>query len=178
MKDFTITDYIFSPGVSASGFVDLYSVEDFDITRVIAIINQTKGAVIYATGSTDKRYTSVSGNKIYLNFDTSSHSSSDKLQIVYNSSKALKTQDTDQQELTKLLSRLVKVMENQQACDAGQRQRVIIDAGTITTVSAVTAVTTVSSMTNAAAIAGMGQEQYINIARNAYANSIRNKLTF
>lgn len=171
-KDFVVTDYVFSPGASGVGYVELYSLADFDITRVVSIINQTKGVIIYATGQGATRYTSVSGKKVYLYFNTSSHSASDKLQIIYNSSKALKTQDTDQQELTKLLSRLVKVMENQQACDSAQRQRVTIDAGTLPVV------TTVSTVTNAAAIAGMGQEQYLNIARNAYANSIRNKLFF
>lgn len=175
MKDFLVTDYIFSPGASTAGYVDFINMPDFDITRVVSIINQTKGVIIYATGSAEKRYSSVSGNKVYLFFDTSTHSASDKLQVVYNSSKALKTQDTDQQELTKLLSRLVKVMENQQACDSAQRQRVTIDAGTLPTV---TTVTTCSTVTNAASIAGMNQEQYINIARNTYANSIRNRLFF
>lgn len=198
MKDFLSTDYVFSPGTSGVGYVDFINATDFDITRVVSIINQTKGIIIYATGSVDKRYTSVSGNRVYLNFDTSAQSSTDKLQIVYNSSKALKTNDDDQQDLIKLLSRLVKVMENQQACDSAQRQRVTIDAGTLPAVTTVTTVTTVSTVsavtaitnalpagtnaigaiTNAQLIAGMGQEQFINIARNAYANSIRNRLFF
>lgn len=184
MKDFLVTDYVFSPGASTAGYVDFINISNFDITRVVSIINQTKGVIIYATGSVEKRYTSVSGNKIYLFFDTSTHSASDKLQIVYNSSSALKTADTDQQELTKLLSRLVKVMENQQACDSAQRQRVTIDAGTLPTVTTVGTVTTCSTVTtcntvaNVSQNAGMNQEQYVNIARNAYANSIRNRLFF
>ena len=82
------------------------------------------------------------------------------------------------------MSRLVKIMENQQACDAGQRQRISIDGGTlpsVTTVGTVTTCTTVSSVTsvvNQTSMAGMNQEQYINIARNTYANSIRSKLNF
>lgn len=179
MKDFVVTNYVFSPGVSGAGYVELYSIDDFDITRVVAIINQTKGIIIYSTGSTATRYTSVSGKKIYLYFDTSSHSASDKLQIVYNSSASLKTSDTDQQELTKLLSRLVKVLENQQACDGQQRQRITLDSISASlTLGTVTTVGTVSSVSNAALIAGMGQEQYLNIARNTYSNSIRNKLSF
>ena len=148
MKDFLVTEYIFSPGVSGSGYVEFINLDDFDITRLISIINQTRGVIIYATGSTDKRYTSVSGTRVFLNFDTSTHNSTDKLQIVYNNSQPLKTNDNDQQDLTKLLSRLVKVMENQQACDAGQRQRVTVDAisagvtlPTVTTVGAVTSIT-------------------------------------
>jgi hypothetical protein len=174
-KDFIVTEYTFSPGASSVGYVDLYNLNDFDITRVVSIINQTKGEIIYATGMSDKKYTSVSGRKVYLYYNTSSHSASDKLQIVYNTTNSSKSSDTDTQEMIKLLSRLVKIAENQQATDAGQRQRVTIDAGTLPTV---TTVSTVTSATNVAAIASMGQEQYINIARNTYANSIRNKLFF
>lgn len=191
MKDFTLIDYIFSPGVSGSGYVDFIGATDFNISRVVAIINQTKGVVIYATGSTDTRYTSISGNKVYLFFDTSTHSSSDKLQIVYNYSAPLATSDNDTREMIKLLSRLVKIAENQQATDSSQRQRVTLDTALPTgantvgavniaasqTLATVTTVSTVTSMTNAAAIAGMDREMYINIARNTYANSIRNKIT-
>ena len=187
MKDFKVTEYVFSPGASSVGYVNLYNLSDFDINRVVAIINQTRGVVIYATGSSAKRFTSVSGTTIYLNFDTSSHSASDELQIVYNSSAPLKTDDTDTREMIKLLSRLVKIAENQQATDAGQRQRTTIDSITNgLTLSNVTVVGTVSSITggtittvsNANQIAGMAQEQYINIARNTYANSIRSKIGF
>ena len=184
MKDFSIIDYVFSPGASSVGYVDFIGATDFDITRVVAIINQTKGVVIYATGSTDTRYTSISDKRVFLFFDTSTHSASDKLQIVYNSKKALTTSDSEGNELIRLMSRLVKIMENQQACDAGQRQRISIDGGTlpsVTTVGTVTTCTTVSSVTsvvNQTSMAGMNQEQYINIARNTYANSIRSKLNF
>ena len=99
MKDFSIIDYVFSPGASSVGYVDFIGATDFDITRVVAIINQTKGVVIYATGSTDTRYTSISDKRVFLFFDTSTHSASDKLQIVYNSKKALTTSDSEGNEL-------------------------------------------------------------------------------
>ena len=186
MKDFLVTEYIFSPGISGNGYVEFINLDDFDITRLVSIINQTRGVIIYATGSVEKAYSSISGKRVFLNFATSTHNSNDKLQIVYNSSTSLKTTDNEQQDLIKLLSRLVKIMENQQACDSAQRQRVTIDAGTLPTVSAVTQITNglpagnnaIGAITNAAQIAGMNQEQYINIARNVYANSIRSKLEF
>jgi hypothetical protein len=188
MKDFNVTEYVFFPGVSGAGYVDLYNLSDFDITRVVAIINQTKGVVIYATGSASKRYTSISGNKVYLFYDTSSHSATDKLQIVYNTSKSLKTSDTDTQEMIKLLSRLVKIAENQQSTDSAQRQRMIVDNTSLTVTQAtatnlnatvsIAASQTLATVTNLATTANMGQEQFINIARNAYANSIRNKIFF
>lgn len=190
MKDFLVTEYIFFPGVSGSGYVEFINLDDFDITRLISIINQTRGVIIYATGSVEKAYSSFSGKRVFLNFNTSTHNANDKLQIVYNNSQALKTTDNNQQDLTKLLSRLVKVMENQQACDAGQRQRITVDAFTaglsLPTVGAVTSITNalpagtnaVGAITNVQQVASMGQEQYINIARNVYANSIRSKLDF
>ena len=187
MKDFSIIDYVFSPGASSVGYVDFIGATDFDITRVVAIINQTKGVVIYATGSTDTRYTSISDKRVFLFFDTSTHSASDKLQIVYNSKKALITSDSEGNELIRLMGRLVKIMENQQATDAGQRQKMTIDSITsaltlsnVTTVGTVSTITggTITTLSNAASIAGMSQEQYINIARNTYANSIRSKLNF
>ena len=188
MKDFITPVYQFSPGTSTNGYVDLLDLPDFTIERLVCVINQTKGVVIYATGSTDKRYTSVSGNRIYLFYDTSTHSSSDKLQVVYNYSEPQATNDSETRDIIKLLSRLVKIAENQQATDSAQRQRVTVDsalpAGANTiggvniaagqTLGTVTTVGTVSAIT---AVAGMDREMYINIARNTYANSIRSKLT-
>lgn len=84
-------------------------------------------------------------------------------------------------DLLRMLSRLVKMMESNAIVDSAQRQRIVIDAGTVTTVSTVSTVQTVQAVngvTNVAANAGMDREQYINIARNTYANSIRSQLTF
>jgi hypothetical protein len=186
MKDFLTTEYIFLPGISGSGYVEFINLDDFDITRLVSIINQTRGVVIYATGSVEKAYSSISGKRVFLNFDTSTHNAGDKLQIIYKSSRPLKTTDIEQQDLIRLLNRLVKIMENQQACDAAQRQRVTIDAGILPTVTTVSSVTAIANALPAgtniigsiAQMAGMNQEQYINIARNAYANSIRSKLEF
>jgi hypothetical protein len=95
-----------------------------------------------------------------------------------------------------LLSRIVKLLESNAVVDSAQRQRVNVDtasyapftltgAGTTAGVLRVTlptdstgilaGVTTVSNLTT---VGGMDREQYINIARNAYANGIRSKLIF
>jgi hypothetical protein len=84
MKDFFISNYTFTPGVSGVGAVNLYGIKNFDISRLVAIINQTKGEVIYATGAAATRYTNVSSTTVTLFYNTSTHSSSDVLQIVYN----------------------------------------------------------------------------------------------
>ena len=75
-----------------------------------------------------------------------------------------------------LLSRLVKTLESIQVVDAQQRQRVTVDA-----LTAGLTLGTVSSVGNVAAqtgMAGMDREMYINIAKQTYANSIRQRLTF
>jgi NADPH:quinone reductase-like Zn-dependent oxidoreductase len=84
--------------------------------------------------------------------------------------------------LLRMLSRLVKILECNAVVDQQQRQRVTIDAitgsltlGTVTTVGTVTTLSTVSAQTT---LAGMDREMYINIAKNTYANSIRSQLTF
>jgi hypothetical protein len=47
----------------------------------------------------------------------------------------------------------------------------------VTTVSTVTTVTNAVPVGNVATIAGMGDEQYINISRQTAANCIRQRLT-
>lgn len=92
-----------------------------------------------------------------------------------------------------LLRRMVKLLESQSATDIANRQRLTLDSitagvtlptvtavGTVTTVSAVTGITNAlpSGTNNIGFINGQDQRQFIDIARNNYANSIRNKLTF
>jgi hypothetical protein len=88
-------------------------------------------------------------------------------------------------DLLRMLSRLVKILECNAVVDQQQRQRVTIDAiassltlGAVSTVTTVSTVNTVSSISNVAANAGMDREQYINIAKQTYANSIRSQLSF
>jgi hypothetical protein len=78
-----------------------------------------------------------------------------------------------------LLRRIVKLLESNAVVDAANRQRVIVE-GTATVAGTVNVgtVTTVTAVSNVAAVAGYAQQQYIDIARNAYANGIRSKLNF
>ena len=82
--------------------------------------------------------------------------------------------------LISLLERLVKISESNQVVDSAQRQRITLDAITagitLPAVATVTAVTTVSTVSNITQNAGMDREQYINIAKQTYASSIRNRL--
>ena len=87
--------------------------------------------------------------------------------------------------LLAMLSRMVKLLESNAIVDQQQRQRITLDAiaasltlAAVTTVTTVSTVSTVSSITNMAANAGMDREQYINIAKQTYAASIRSRLEF
>ena len=87
-------------------------------------------------------------------------------------------------DLLRMLSRLVKMLESNAIVDQQQRQRITLDAitgsltlGTVSTVSTISNIAA-GTLTNIVANAGMDREQYINIARNTYANSIRSQLTF
>lgn len=79
-------------------------------------------------------------------------------------------------DLLVMLSRIVKLLESNAVVDSAQRQRVSLD--TVAAGVTLPAVTTVSTLTNAASIAGMDREQFINIAKQTYATSIRSQLSF
>jgi predicted RNA-binding protein Jag len=91
------------------------------------------------------------------------------------------------------LRRIVKLMESQATVDGANRQRVTVDAitgaltlATVTTVGTVSSITggTITTITNPvplgnlATLASYDQRQFIDGARNAYANSIRQNLIF
>jgi hypothetical protein len=73
------------------------------------------------------------------------------------------------------LRRIAKILENQQAVDPQQRQRITIDA--IASVTLPT-VTTVSSVTNIVGLFSWNQQILADPARTAYNTGIRNQLTF
>jgi hypothetical protein len=83
MKSFITPAYTFTPGASGVGTVNLSGIAGFNVKFLVAIINQTRGTVIYATGSTDTRYTALSGTTLTLFADTTGHSSGDVLQVIY-----------------------------------------------------------------------------------------------
>jgi hypothetical protein len=83
MKTFIRPSYTFTPGASGAGTVDLSSISGFDIKKLVAIINQTDGVVIYSTGAAATRYTSEAAGVVTLFKDTSTMSGSDVLQIIY-----------------------------------------------------------------------------------------------
>lgn len=83
MKKFITPTYTFTPGISGVGSVNVSGIASFNIKRLVSIINQTRGIVIYSTASPSLKYTNVSGTTVTLNFDTSAQNAADNLQIIY-----------------------------------------------------------------------------------------------
>jgi hypothetical protein len=83
------------------------------------------------------------------------------------------------EDLLVMMGRMLKVLESNAVVDIAQRQRITLDA--ITTglsLSTIIAVNNVANVAAQTAMAGMDREMYINIARQAYASSIRSQLQF
>ena len=81
--------------------------------------------------------------------------------------------------LLEMLMRIVKLLESNAVVDQQQRQRLTLDAITANlTLSSVGSLSNVTTVANLAALAGMDREQFINIAKQTYSQSIRSQLTF
>jgi hypothetical protein len=83
MKSFITPTYVFTPGASGVGTVNLSGISGFNIKNLVAVINQTRGVVIYATGGALTKYTALAGTTLTLFVDTSTHNSGDVLQVIY-----------------------------------------------------------------------------------------------
>lgn len=89
MKKFITPTYTFTPGASGVGTVDLSGISGFDKKNLVSIINQTRGVIIYATGSTALRYTNVTGTVVTLFYDTTTQNNADILQVIYEDNSAI-----------------------------------------------------------------------------------------
>lgn len=169
MKTFTSTRTIFTPGISGAGTIEFPDLQNFSIDRLIAIINQTQGALIYSTGSPLTRYTAVSGSIVTLFADTSSHQSGDVLQVIYNSA------DTDNGMLgiiTDIAVSLKSILNSIVRPMYVSGNRVLTDGtvSTVTTVSAITNVTQLGSIDPRILLS-------LNNEKNNWANSVRRLIT-
>lgn len=86
------------------------------------------------------------------------------------------------------LRRMVKLMESQATVDFANRQRITLDSigpataiGTTVPVSGtvtVGTISTVTSVTNMVTMAGQNQQMFQDVARNTFANGVRQNLSF
>lgn len=102
MKAFITPAYTFTPGAPGVGTLNLSGVSGFEIKRLVAVINQTAGKLIYSTGNEALRFTALAGTTLTLNADTATQNSADVLQVIYESPDTFATQATLASLLTEL----------------------------------------------------------------------------
>lgn len=102
MKAFITPSYTFTPGTSGVGTVNLSGISGFEIKRLVAVINQTAGKLIYSTGNEALRFTALAGTTLTLNADTATQKTADVLQVIYESPDTFATQATLASLLTEL----------------------------------------------------------------------------
>ena len=84
MKQLLTFKPTFTPGGSGVGKLDFSNYPGFNIAKLYAVINVTRGVSIYIPGTTNYSTTAISGSVIYLTFNTSTHSSTDQLNVFYD----------------------------------------------------------------------------------------------
>jgi hypothetical protein len=89
MKSFITPTYIFTPGISGVGTIDLSSIANFDIKRLVAIININSNIIIYNVANPLAGFTTVVDGVITLDYNTSAMSSTDLLQVIYDNNDAI-----------------------------------------------------------------------------------------
>lgn len=83
MKQLVTLKPIFNPTAKT---LDFSAYPNFLVNKLYAVINITQGAPIYVAGAPGLGLTSTSGSVITLAFNTSAHSTSDILNVYYESS--------------------------------------------------------------------------------------------
>ena len=91
MKNIYTNGYSFN---AATKQIDFVSFSGFNYSRLVAVINLTQNKILYATGATGKGGT-YSGTVLTLEWDTTTYSNGDTLQIIYGDAPSLYTGLTD-----------------------------------------------------------------------------------
>jgi len=154
-----------------------------DVSNILVINDATANTLIYNFADPALGAASFSNNVLTLDLDTNTaaFNNTDKLQIWLDVPASLATTPTQvvgnqTDDLLRMLSRLIKMMESNATVDQQQRQRITLDA--ITGSLTLATVTTVGNVAAQTGLAGMDREMYINIAKQTYAQSIRSRLEF
>lgn len=182
MKNFILANVNFITGAAGISTITL-NIDSFDIRKLVAIINQTRGIVLYSAASAALRYTALNGNTLTLNVDTSSHSSADSIQVIYNSDEAIAVKSSPNSILEASLIPLIKNILNfllypnwlDRTLNA---LRVTIASGIINTVTTVTGVTTVTTLSNLTNIGSYTADAQVDANRRAaWAMLVRGRIT-
>ena len=160
-----LPDYTFNAAAKQITF----NVSDVvSLNRVLIITNVNTNVIIYNFVNPVQGGT-ILNNVLTLDYDTTSMSDSDTLQIFLDlyGSPSTETTSVATNESIKLLRRLVKLSEPLGTQDAAQRQRITVDL-----------LPTLGQLNNISTFAGVDiRFQFMEQARIAYATGIRTKIT-
>jgi hypothetical protein len=165
MKTFVTPKYTFNPGTIGSGYIDLNDIYNFNIKRLVAIINQTSGKVIYSTASESFKYLSYGSGRLFFGIDTSSQNATDDIQIIYD-------EESNTIDMTVMLNNLISIIAN-----PGIRDKTL-NADRIAVVNTVPVTISSGTVTNLSTLSGYQSQipvQNNNIA--AWYLSCRSKIT-
>jgi hypothetical protein len=160
-------DYTFN---AATKQITFNTTDNVALNQLLVITNVTDNIIIYNFADPLKGGV-VANNVLTLTYDTTSMSNSDSIQIFLDLYGTPSTEETsiETNESVVLLRRLVQLLTPIGVQDAQQRQRVVVENGTI-------AVTTMNSLSAYANVDA--RFPIIDQARNTFANGIRQNLTY
>lgn len=159
-------DYTFN---AATKQITFDTTDIVSLAQVLVITNVTDNVIIYNFADPAKGGV-ITNNVLTLTYDTTTMSDNDSLQIFLD---LYGTPSTDDSVI--LLRRLIQLLTPIAVQDAQQRQRVVIEG--ITGSSVVTTVTNLNNLNNFGN--GVDAKYFLmDTARNMFANGIRQNLTY
>jgi hypothetical protein len=84
MKTILYTNPVFTPAAANSGTLNFSTTNNFQVNRLLAVIDQTQNTLIYATSAPNLGYSNFSGTTLTLQANTTGYSSTDSLICIYD----------------------------------------------------------------------------------------------
>lgn len=176
-----VENYTFNAGQKKVTLTDYTSVS---LESLLLITNVTTNTIIYNFADPAKGGV-VSGNILTLDYDSSGMSNTDKLQIFIDNKSIPSTENTLQtlKEVVDYLKILIKQTITLATQDTSQRQRIVIDSGSMNTNTVILdpfSTNTFNRSQNAfgSQFALPDVWNTMELSRINYQNNIRSKLTF
>lgn len=169
--------YTFTPGSSGLGSVGFIGI-DLTLANVKLVTNVTRNEIIYNFADSAAGATSFGLNNLVLDYDTSTHSASDVLQIILDVPGELEELRNAVESLRMAINSLTRIMGSALP-DASGRMRVnaesaVIASGTLTTVSTVSNAVPVG---NVATFGAVPAQYPANQIQGLYADSLRRNIS-
>jgi hypothetical protein len=182
MKQFVTPSYTFTPGASGVGTLNLFGIADFNARKLVAVINQTRGVVIYSTGGATTRYTALSGTLLTLNVDTSTHSAGDALQVIYEQT-SVEIESLEALEALRMAIQSLTRTIGQSMPDTAGRQRVLAENPTAAAFNATMSLAggqtlaTLATLSNQTQIGGLAATEQVPSLMRLGADSMRRNIS-